>query len=298
MPAYLRKPEWLKIKLDTTADTAAVRRDLREKGLHTVCEEARCPNLHECWSHHRTATFMILGDTCTRRCRFCSVKTGMPEAPDELEPGRVAASVEKLGIRHAVITMVDRDDLPDGGADYLARTGRAVRARVPGTTVEYLSSDMMGREESVAVLVESRPEILGHNVETVRRLTPQVRSRSEYERSLGFLRTARRLDGELLTKSSIMLGLGETFDEILDTLKDIRDTGSDLVNIGQYLQPTRRHLPVKRYWRPDEFLEIKERAEAMGFAHVEAGPLIRSSYNAGAQLQALLHRNRGCAAVS
>jgi len=293
MSTYLRKPEWIRIRLDTTSDTAAVRNDLREKGLHTVCEEARCPNLHECWSHHRTATFMILGDTCTRRCRFCAVKTGKPDAPDDREPGRVAASVERLGIAHAVITMVDRDDLDDGGASYLAMTGRAIRARTPNATVEYLSSDMMGRPESIALLVESRPDILGHNVETVRRLTPTVRSRSDYDRSLDFLRTARKFDSRLLLKSSIMLGLGETLDEILATLSDLRSTGCDLVNIGQYLQPTRRHIPVKKYWSPDEFRAIRDKAMDMGFDHVESGPMVRSSYHAGDQLKDLLDRRSG-----
>ena len=292
MAEYLRKPEWLKIKLDTTDNTSAVRRDMREKGLHTVCEEARCPNLHECWSHHRTASFMILGDTCTRRCRFCAVKTGKPDSPDPLEAGRVAASIEKLNIAHAVITMVDRDDLSDGGARYLAATGRAIKARCPEVTVEYLSSDMMGLEESIAVLVESAPDILGHNVETVRRLTPSVRSRSDYDRSLNFLSTARRMAPEMLIKSSIMLGLGEEEEEVLSTLQDIRDAGCDLVNIGQYLQPTRRHLAVKRYWRPEAFLSLKAKAEEMGFSHVEAGPLVRSSYHAGGQLQAILDKKR------
>jgi lipoic acid synthetase len=292
MSIYLRKPDWLKIKLDTTEDTAAVRRDLRENGLHTVCEEARCPNLHECWSHHRTATFMILGDTCTRRCRFCAVKTGKPDSPDELEPGRVAASIEKLGIKHAVITMVDRDDLPDFGAKYLAATGRAIRARSSDITVEYLSSDMMGRRESIVELVESAPDILGHNVETVRRLNPVVRSRSDYERSLGFLETARALSNTLLLKSSIMVGLGEEMEEILETLEDLRRVGCNLVNIGQYLQPTRRHAPVQRYWKPAEFVDVMRKAQTMGFEHVEAGPLVRSSYNAGEQLKSLLEKRK------
>ena len=298
MSAYIRKPEWLRIKLDTTSDTSAVRRDLREKGLHTVCEEARCPNLHECWSHHRTATFMILGDTCTRRCRFCAVKTGKPDAPDELEPGRVAASVETLGIEHAVITMVDRDDLPDGGAKYLAATGRAIAARLPKVTIEYLSSDMMGLESSIAVLVDSRPDILGHNVETIRRLNPVIRSRSDYDRSLGFLATAGELDPGMLLKSSIMLGLGEEMDEVMATLRDLRSVGCSLVNIGQYLQPTRRHIPVKRYWRPAEFVELMRAAQNLGFEHVEAGPLVRSSYHAGSQLKELLEKRKGAGASS
>lgn len=292
MSGFLRKPEWLKIKLDTTSDTAAVRKEMREQGLHTVCEEAKCPNLHECWSHYRTATFMILGDTCTRRCRFCAVKTGKPDAPDELEPGKVAASIVKLGIEHAVITMVDRDDLPDGGAKYLAATGRAIKARNPDITVEYLSSDMMGKKDSIAELVASKPEILGHNVETIRRLNPIIRSRSDYDRSLDFLRTARALDPMLLVKSSIMLGLGEEMSEVLETLSDLREAGCDLVNIGQYLQPTRQHIPVKRYWRPAEFVELMRAAQDMGFDHVEAGPLVRSSYHAGNQLKELLKNRR------
>ncbi len=281
MTTHLRKPDWLKIKLKTTEDTSTIRRDLRERGLTTVCEEARCPNLHECWSHHRTATFMILGDTCTRNCRFCAVKTGDPEDPDASEPDRIASSIEKLSISHAVITMVSRDDLPDGGARYLAATGTAIHHRLPETTVEYLSSDMMGKAESIEILIESKPEILGHNIETVRSLTPLVRARSDYNRSLDFLRTARRLDKKILLKSSIMLGLGEEMDEILTTLKDIRETGCDILNIGQYLQPTRHHLPVKKYWHPEDFDLLAEKAGDMGFGKVVAGPLVRSSYHAG-----------------
>ncbi|OQX29274.1 MAG: lipoyl synthase [Spirochaeta sp. LUC14_002_19_P3] len=287
-PSLSRKPDWLRVKLATTPDTAFVRKSLRTKGLHTVCEEARCPNLHECWSFHRTASFMVLGTICTRHCRFCAVKTGKPAAPDELEPGRVAASVERLGIAHAVITMVNRDDLPDGGAGHLAATGRAIHARLPKTSVEYLSSDLMGKSEAIAVLVESKPEILGHNIETIRRLTPQVRSRSDYDRSLNFLRTAAALNSTLLLKSSLMLGLGEEEHEVLQTLAELRDTGCKLVNIGQYLQPTRRNLPVKRYWHPDEFASLREKALQLGFAHVYAGPLVRSSYHAGKQLQEIL----------
>jgi lipoic acid synthetase len=293
MPEILRKPEWLKIRLDTTKDTAAVRKDLREHGLNTVCEEAKCPNLHECWSHYRTATFMILGDTCTRSCRFCAVKTGVPEAPDESEPDRLAASVKKLGIRHAVITMVDRDDLPDAGAGMLAASGLAVKRENPGVTVEYLASDMKGLEESIAVLLKSAPEILGHNVETVRRLNPVIRSRSDYNRSLNFLRTARKMDSKILLKSSIMLGLGEKKEEILETFADLREAGCDMVNIGQYLQPTRKHLPVLRYWTPDEFRELRQEALAMGFEFVEAGPLVRASYHAGVHLKKLLEKRAG-----
>lgn len=290
MNDYLPKPSWLKISLDTTENTRTVKKSIQEKGLHTVCEEARCPNLHHCWSHHRTATFMILGDTCTRRCRFCSVKTGTPKPPDPLEPGKVAASVEKLGIVHAVITMVDRDDLPDGGASYLAATGRAIHARLAASTVEYLSSDLMGKPESIAILVESVPEVLAHNLETTRRLTPAVRSRSDYDRSLGFLKTVRAQDSNMLTKSGIMLGLGETRDEVLEALEDLRQADCDMLCIGQYLQPTRRHLPVKKYWHPDEFMELGELARAMGFKHVESGPLVRSSYHAKDGIASLLKK--------
>ena len=288
MNTYLRKPEWLRISLNSSANTAAVRNDLREKKLHTVCEEARCPNLHECWSHHRTATFMVLGDTCTRRCRFCAVKTGKPDAPDPDEPQRIAASVRRLGIAHAVITMVDRDDLPDGGALHLAETGRAIRAENPETRIEYLSSDLMGKRESIQILVDSKPDILGHNVETVRRLTPLVRSRSSYQRSLEFLESIRKMNKSILIKSSIMLGLGESREEVHETLTDIRGSGCHMVNIGQYLQPDRQHIPVKRYWSPEEFDELAESAREMGFISVEAGPLVRSSYHAGDQLKSLL----------
>jgi len=288
----LRKPAWLKINLNSTANTMEIRRDLRERNLHTVCEAARCPNLHECWSRHRTATFMILGNTCTRACRFCGVKTGKPEMPDSLEPTRVAASIEKLGIRHAVITMVNRDDLPDGGAEHLAATGRAIKNRDKDITVEYLSSDMMGIRDSIATLVDSAPEILGHNVETVRRLKSAVQRKGDYELSLNFLKTARSMNHEMLLKSSIMLGLGEVKEEIIQTLADLRQVGCNLLSIGQYLQPGPTQLPVKRYWQPAEFVELMKEAEAMGFEHVEAGPLVRSSYHSEGQLAKLL-RNWG-----
>ncbi len=290
MPSYLRKPDWLKINLNTTHNTSAVRDNLRNKGLHTVCEEARCPNLHECWSQHRTATFLILGNICTRACRFCAVKAGTPSPVDNSEPERVAKSVESLSIAHAVITMVTRDDLPDGGAGHLAATGRAIRTRLPGTTVEYLSSDLKGNPKAIAILVESQPEILGHNVETVRRLTPIVRSRSDYDRTLNFLRVAHSMDKQLITKSSLMLGLGEEIDEVLQTLNDIYETGCRLVNIGQYLQPTKKSFPVKKYWHPDEFDALREKAMAMGFTQVLAGPFVRSSYHAGNLSQSVLSK--------
>jgi len=280
----LRKPEWLKVKTNTTGNKGIIGRELRNRKLHTVCREARCPNIHECWNEFRTATFMILGSICTRSCRFCAVRGGRaPELPDENEPERVALAIKELGISHAVITMVSRDDLEDGGASQLAATRMAIGAIDPAITVEYLSSDMKGKRESIATLVGSVPDVIGHNVETVRRLTPLVRSNSDYDRSLNFLRTARKMAPNILIKSGIMLGLGEDKFEILETISDIRETGCDALHMGQYLRPTRdrRHFPVMHYWNPDDFLKLKKEACNMGFAYVEAGPMIRSSYHAG-----------------
>jgi len=280
-----RKPPWLKIRLNTTKSYTAIKSIVHTEGLHTVCEEARCPNLHECWGTHGTASFMILGDTCTRRCRFCAVGTGLPGAVDPLEPLRVAASVLRMKLTHAHVTMVNRDDLPDGGASVMAATVRAIRARVPGCSVEVLTSDFMGSETAIRDVVESAPDIVSHNVETVRRLTPRVRSRSLYDRSLEFLRVARRIDPKAVVKSSIMLGLGETREEVLETLDDLRAADVDIVNVGQYLQPTRNNIPVQKYWTPEEFAGIREEALAKGFVYCEAGPFVRSSYHAGAQLE-------------
>jgi lipoic acid synthetase len=279
-----RLPPWFKIRLNTSESYANVRNLVQAEGLHTVCQEARCPNLHECWGTHGTASFMILGDTCTRRCRFCAVGTGLPDAVDVLEPMKVAASVLRMGLRHAHVTMVNRDDLPDGGANVMAATVRAIHARVPDCTVEVLTSDFLGSRSAIAAVVESRPEIVSHNVETVRRLTPRVRSRSLYERSLSFLRIARELDPAGITKSSIMLGLGETRDEVLETMDDLREVGVDVINIGQYLQPTRNNIPVQRYWTPEEFASLRDAALQKGFLHCESGPLVRSSYHAAEQL--------------
>ncbi len=280
-----RKPEWLKIRLNTTDNYHFLKKLMRAESLHTVCEEARCPNLQECWGTHRTASFMILGDTCTRRCRFCAVNTGLPGAVDALEPLRVAGAVEHMKLRHVHITMVNRDDLPDGGASLMAATVRAVRWRAPDCSVEVLTSDFMGSEEAIGAVVQSGPDIISHNVETVRRLTPRVRSRSSYDRSLEFLRISRRLGPDMVTKSSIMLGLGETFQEVQETLTDLRSCGVDVVNIGQYLQPTRNHIPVRRYWTPQEFQQLKDLAMEKGFLYCEAGPFVRSSYHADVQFQ-------------
>jgi lipoic acid synthetase len=280
-----RKPEWLKIRLETTESYVAVKELVRAQELHTVCEEARCPNIHECWGTHRTASFMILGDSCTRRCRFCAVGTGLPGEVDRLEPMRVAAAVLRMGLKHAHVTMVDRDDLPDGGASMMAATVRAIRARAPACSIEVLTSDFMGSVESIRAVVESGPDLVSHNLETVRRLTPLVRSRSSYDRSLDFLRFAKDLDPKGVTKSSLMLGLGETMEEVVSALDDLRAARVDMVNIGQYLQPTRNNLPVDRYWHPDEFAHLKELAMEKGFLYCEAGPLVRSSYHAGEQYE-------------
>ncbi|TVQ25217.1 MAG: lipoyl synthase [Spirochaetaceae bacterium] len=278
-----RKPEWLKIKLNTNTNFKDLKKIMRSENLHTVCEEARCPNIHECWGEHRTATFMILGDTCTRRCRFCSVKTGLPRGIDLGEPDRVAQSVADMQLRHVVITMVNRDDLKDNGAGIVAATVRRIRVRSPETTVEILSSDMMGHVDSIRTACESRPEVMSHNIETVKRLTPSVRSRSTYERSLFFLRTAKEIDPETTTKSSIMLGLGETTDELKEAMDDLLANNVSILNLGQYLQPTRNHLPVQRYWTPEEFAGLRDIAMEKGFEHCHSGPLVRSSYQAGEQ---------------
>jgi len=279
------KPEWLKIQLNTNANFKYVKGHVKEHHLNTVCEEANCPNIHECWGEHRTATFMILGDTCTRRCRFCAVKTGLPRVLDEDEPMRVAETVAAMKLAHVVITMVNRDELADGGARILAEAVRQIHAQAPDTTVEVLSSDLMGDRESIRVACESKPEIMSHNLETVRRLTPDVRSRSTYERSLLFLRQAKEIDPDTVTKSSLMLGLGETRDEILEAMDDLLASKVSLLNLGQYLQPTRTHLAVQKYWTPEEFAELKKRALEKGFVHCESGPLVRSSYHAGEQYE-------------
>ena len=285
-----RKPEWLRIRLNTNQNYREIKSLMRAEGLHTVCEEARCPNLHECWGEHRTATFMILGDACTRRCRFCAVKTGLPGPVDRLEPARVASSVGRMGLGHAVVTMVNRDDLADGGAAIMAQTVSEIREQAPDCTVEVLCSDFMGDRESIRLIVGSRPDINSHNVETVRRLTPRVRSRSSYDRSLSYLRISRELDPESVVKSSMMLGLGETRDEVLAAMDDVLAAGATMMNLGQYLQPTPTHAPVERYWTPAEFAELREAALEKGFTHVESGPRVRSSYHARDQLEAYRRR--------
>jgi lipoyl synthase len=283
---YLRKPEWLKIKLNTNEHYTGLKKMMREKNLHTVCEEARCPNIHECWAERRTATFMILGDTCTRACRFCAVKTGLPTELDLQEPERVADSVQLMNLKHVVVTAVARDDLKDGGAAVFAETVRAIRRKNPFTSIEVLPSDMGGKEENLALLMDAKPDILNHNIETVKRLTPRVRARAKYERSLEFLRRAKEMQPTIPTKSSLMVGLGETKEEIIEVMDDLRANNVDIMTIGQYLQPSKSHLKVEKYYHPDEFAELREIALTKGFSHCEAGPLVRSSYHADEQVNA------------
>ncbi|KOO37083.1 lipoyl synthase [Priestia koreensis] len=290
---HVRKPEWLKIKLNTNENYTDLKKMMREKNLHTVCEEAKCPNIHECWAVRRTATFMILGDVCTRACRFCAVKTGLPTELDLQEPERVAESVRIMNLKHAVITAVARDDLKDGGAGVFAETVRAIRRANPLTSIEVLPSDMGGVEENLKTLMDARPDILNHNIETVRRLTPRVRARATYDRTLEFLRRAKEMQPDIPTKSSIMIGLGETKEEIIDVMDDLRANNVDIMAIGQYLQPTRKHLKVQKYYHPNEFEELKEIALSKGFSHVEAGPLVRSSYHADEQVNSATKAKRG-----
>lgn len=281
---YVRKPEWLKVKLNTNESYTDLKKLMREKNLNTVCEEARCPNIHECWSVRKTATFMILGDTCTRACRFCAVKTGLPNELDWGEPERVAESAEIMGLKHVVVTAVARDDLKDGGAAVFAETVRAIRRKVPSCTVEILPSDMKGDYESLHALMDSEPDIFNHNIETVRRLTKRVRAVATYDRSLKLLERVKEIAPHVPTKSSIMVGLGETKEEILEAMDDLLAHKVDIMAIGQYLQPTKKHLDVVRYYHPDEFAELKKIALEKGFKHCEAGPMVRSSYHADEQV--------------
>ncbi|AUS07901.1 lipoyl synthase [Laceyella sacchari] len=279
-----RKPEWLKVRLNTNDNFQELKKMMRSKTLHTVCEEARCPNIFECWAN-RTATFMILGDICTRACRFCAVKTGLPTELDWAEPERVAEAVEQMGVRHVVVTSVARDDLNDGGAAIFAATIKAVRKRNPLTSVEVLIPDFLGNWEALKVVMDAKPDILNHNIETVRRRSDRVRSKAKYDRSLELLKRAKEMQPDVPTKSSIMVGVGETFDEVVEAMRDLRANDVNIVTIGQYLQPTKKHLKIERYVTPDEFAQWKEIGLEMGFSHVESGPLVRSSYHAHEQVQ-------------
>lgn len=256
-----------------------LKRLMRAQHLHTVCEEAHCPNIGDCWNR-RTATFLILGDTCTRACRFCNVKTGRPGPPDPDEPRRVAEAAQALGLRHVVITSVTRDDLPDGGAGFFAEAIRQVRAVLPDCTVEVLIPDFQGRIEPLRTVMDARPDVLNHNVETVPRLFRAVQPRNRYDRSLATLENAKRLWPQAQTKSGLMVGLGETPDEVLAVMADLRRAEVDILTVGQYLQPTRQHLPIARYYTPQEFEEFRQQGLALGFRHVESAPLVRSSFHA------------------
>ncbi|GEL09199.1 lipoyl synthase [Salisediminibacterium halotolerans] len=289
---YQRKPEWLKINLNTNENYTGLKKMMREKNLNTVCEEAKCPNIHECWAVRKTATFMILGRVCTRGCRFCAVETGVPNELDREEPERVAESVRLMDLRHTVITAVARDDLADGGSEVFGETVKAVKRLNPQTTVEVLPSDMKADDASIHKLMCGEPDIFNHNIETVERLTPRVRSIATYERSLYLLNRVKELYPETPTKSSIMVGLGETKEELYTAMDDLRAHNVDILTIGQYLQPTKQHLQVERYYDPKEFAELKDIAMEKGFSHCESGPLVRSSYHADEQVSAAAKKRR------
>jgi lipoic acid synthetase len=273
----VKKPKWLRVKLPIGENYRKVRSLVDEHKLHTICESGSCPNMGECWGEG-TATFMILGNICTRSCGFCAVKTGKPEEVDAYEPGKVANSVKIMKVKHAVITSVDRDDLKDGGSEIWAQTVRAIRKQSPGTTLETLIPDFAGKWENLQVIIDIAPEIVSHNLETVRRLTKQVRIQAKYDRSLELLFRLKK--GGMHTKSGLMLGLGESEQEILETMQDLRNVGVEVLTLGQYLQPTLKHLPVVEFINPEKFEYYKIKGLEMGFRYVESGPLVRSSYHA------------------
>lgn len=281
-PDHTRKPDWLKIKLPKGENYLRVKGILEEHGMHTICTSGKCPNLAECWSAG-TATLMILGDICTRSCRFCATKTGRPLPPDPGEPQHVADSINAMGLRHVVITSVDRDDLPDGGANHWAATIRAIRETCPGTTIETLIPDFNGKTEHLQLVLDEQPEIISHNLETVRRLTPQVRSAAKYKRSLEVLKQIHETG--IIAKSGIMAGLGETEQEVLETMVDLRQVGCSIFTIGQYLQPSKELLPVVEYVPPEQFEKYRIAGLEKGFTHVESKPLVRSSYHAEKQVK-------------
>ena len=287
----LRRPPWIKVRAPAGETYEWLRDMMRATRLHTVCEEARCPNIGECWDSG-TATFLMMGDTCTRSCGFCDIKTGRPEALDWLEPERVARAVKAMDLRHAVITSVNRDERVDGGAPIFAMVIRRIRELQPGCSIEVLIPDFKGSIESLKIVMKARPEILNHNVETVKRLFRSVQPQDRYEWAQATLTNAKQLDPAVLTKSGIMVGLGETIDEIKETMQDLRAWEVDILTIGQYLQPTKQHLPIARYYTPEEFDELRDFGLGIGFRWVESGPLVRSSYHAEQQVRALsiVHR--------
>jgi lipoyl synthase len=280
------KPEWLKVRAPGSENYLRLKGIMRELGLHTVCEEANCPNIGECW-HHGTATFMILGDTCTRSCGYCNVMHGTPKAADEHEPVKVASAIHAMALDYVVVTSVDRDDLPDFGATQFARTIAETRKRLPNCRVEVLIPDFQGDHAALRIVLDARPDVLNHNIETVPRLYRTARPGGRYDRALGVLRRSRDTAPEIPTKSGLMVGLGERWEELVQVLTDLRAAGVSIVTIGQYLRPSLANLPMERYYTPAEFAELKRIGVELGFGHVESGPLVRSSYHAHEQTQAL-----------
>jgi lipoyl synthase len=290
----IKKPVWLRVRAPSGENYTKVKQSLRLLDLHTVCEEARCPNISECWGTG-TATIMIMGDTCSRGCRFCAVNSGKPVLLDADEPKRVAKAIKEWGLRYVVITSVCRDDLKDGGAEHIAKTIKAIKDLCPKIMVEPLIPDFRGNEDSIKKVVESKPEVISHNIETVSRLTPKIRdARASYEQSLLVLKKIKDIDSAIFTKSSIMLGLGENEKEVIQTIMDLRSVGVNMLTLGQYLQPNPKYLPVAEYVTPEKFNWLREIAESMGFAYVASGPLVRSSYRAGEFfLEKIVGRNKG-----
>jgi lipoic acid synthetase len=283
-PAPIRKPPWLKVKAPGGRNYAGIKRLMRELKLNTVCEEAHCPNIGECWEH-KAATFMILGEVCTRNCSYCAVAHGTPDPYDPEEPVRLAEAVTAMGLEHVVITSVDRDDLPNGGAEAFAGCVSEIRERLPDTSVELLTPDFKGSDTALQIVLDAKPDILNHNLETVARLYRIARPGGRYQRALRLLRRAKEMDPTMVTKSGLMCGLGEDWDELLQAMRDLREQDVDLLTIGQYLRPSGGHLPVARFYTPEEFAELREIGRQLGYRHVEAGPLVRSSYHAWEQVQ-------------
>lgn len=285
-----RRPEWIKVRAPSGETYEMLRTLMRSKQLHTVCEEAMCPNMGECWGSG-TATFLMMGDTCTRSCRFCDIKTGRPSPLDWQEPNRIAQSVKAMNLRHVVITSVNRDERPDGGAPIFAMVIRRIRQVHPGCSIEVLIPDFKGKPEALKIVMDAQPEILNHNVETVPRLFRQVQPQDHYEWAEATLRNAKAMDPLVLTKSGIMVGLGETFDEVVDVMRDLVSWGVNILTIGQYLQPSKKHMPIDRYYTLEEFAELKRIGLELGFKWVESAPLVRSSYHAEQQVRTLSQLN-------
>src|SRR5690242_10301118 len=275
-----KRPDWLKVRIPGGDNYLEVRGILRSHKLNTICEDALCPNIAECWGKHRTATFMILGDICTRACAFCAVQSGKPTEYDLMEPARVAAAVADMKLKHAVITSVDRDDLKDGGASIFADLVREIRRRDPDVKIELLTPDFQGSLESVKTIIDAGPDIFSHNIETVRRLYPSIRFKSDYTRSFGLLKAAKQMDASVFIKTGIMVGLGEEKEEVVELMRDAVEAGVDIFTIGQYLRPSKKHAEIQRYYHPDEFSELREIGRGLGLRWVFSGPLVRSSYHA------------------